>query len=195
MNREEWLTLAAQRIAGWLAEAGHPCGAYRVACGFPSRGGTSAKQRRIGECWEAGASAGNVAEVFVSPVLAQTVDKDGGGVLPVLAHEMVHVATPGAKHGKAFKRAALALGLAGKMTSTHAGDALVARLNALAAELGAYPHDAITPKARGTVGSRLLLVSCGCGIKVRASAKAAEEMAALGWACGTCGEGVRLNDA
>lgn len=194
-TREAWLTAASARIMGWLAEAGYPApGAYRVACGFPSRGGLSNKAKRIGECWDASASAGKVAEVFISPTLAEPVGKDRMGVLPTLAHELVHVVTPKAKHRGPFKLAATAIGLEGKMTSTHSGDALSGRLNALAEELGPYPHDAMTPKVRGLVGSRMLPVSCACGVKVRASAKAAAEIEAAGWRCAECGEAVRLSE-
>src|SRR3970282_413591 len=113
---------------------------------------------------------GKVFEVFISPTLAEPVK-----VLDVLTHELVH-ATVGlkAKHGKLFKRCALAVGLEGKMRSTHAGDALVKLLTGHAKTLGHYPHDELEHMTTGErkQGTRLLKAECGaCGYTGRVTRK------------------------
>lgn len=191
MNREAWLTAAAERIAAEImGPAGYKVPAYRVACGFPSKGALSAKRRRVGECWDDSVTPDKACEILISPVLSDPVGADGNGVLPTLVHEIVH-AVVGLKcgHRGPFKAAATVLGLAGKMTSTHAGPELAQRLNALVESLGPYPNPGITASAKAKVGSRLLLVSCACGIKGRMSQQAAD---ACDWTCATCGEHVRV---
>lgn len=187
-NREAWLAAGADVLCSWLLAAGYPVHAkYRCACGFPSKGATGARSRTLGQAWDPDVSAGQVAEVLISPVLAVPVD-----VLAVLIHELIHVATPKAGHKGPFRKAAAAVGLTGKMTATVAGPELASRLNTLAVELGPYPHDALTPATRGSKGSRLLLVTCGCGIKARMSQKAGEEAMDAGWLCRTCGESIGI---
>lgn len=69
-------------------------------------------------------------------------------VLQTLLHEMIHASDDGASnHSGYFRKTALAAGLEGRMTSTYAGDALRAKLAALASRLGTYPHAAMRPGA------------------------------------------------
>lgn len=123
--------------------------------GWPSKRATAASNRRIGECWAGNAAEDGTPQVFISPVLAESAE-----VLAVLLHEMVHVATPGDGHKAAFKRLATSLGLAGKMTATHAGDELVKRFKAL--KLGKYPHSKLTASAGLKQSTRLLKATCEC---------------------------------
>jgi len=162
INREQWLTQASHTMMEWLEETGyitiHP---YRVSCGFPSRSALSAKSRRIGECWDVIASQESIGEIFISPLLDSPLD-----VLQTLIHELVHHVV-GCEHGHKgpFKRCAKAIGLEGKMTATHAGEALTTRLNALSDKLGPYPHGRINPSAKKKKeGTRLLKILCpACG--------------------------------
>src|SRR5439155_21536293 len=119
-------------------------------------GATASRNRRIGECWHAQCSADGTREVFISPTLA-----DGVEVAGVVVHELVHAAGY-MGHGADFGRVARALGLTGRMTATVPGEALVADLLALTAELGSYPHATLTPgDDERKQGTRLLKVMCG----------------------------------
>lgn len=74
--------------------------------------------------------------IFVSAAL-----QDGPRVLDVLLHEMIHIAIGvELKHGKVFRRTALACGLTGKMTATVAGEELAEFCKKLDKHLGGYPH-------------------------------------------------------
>lgn len=176
------------RAADWMREnlfapIGVTVPPVRVSTGFT---GSRSGNRAIGSCWNAKASADGLAQVFISPVLS-----DSARVLDVLAHELIHAAHPDAKHGKVFKRTALAIGLEGKMTATIAGEALAKRLNALSCPetgvLGPYPHAQLDPGQSGVKkqSTRLLKIECqACEFVARASNKALTEVGIPYCACG-----------
>lgn len=85
MTREEWLTSAVQHLASVFADAGKSLPDVRVSCGFPSKGATSRKQQRVGECWATHAATDGRQQVYISPVIADSVE-----VLAVLTHELCH---------------------------------------------------------------------------------------------------------
>ena len=134
-----------------------------------------------GECWHAGASDDGHHEIIIRADFA-----DQAEVLGILVHELVHAGLPpDAKHGKAFREAALRIGLEGPMRHAMPGAVLKERLNELAASLGPFPHarlnfDRVTlagevvadrPKKQGT---RMLKAEClgaGCGYTVRVAAR------------------------
>jgi hypothetical protein len=180
MNREAWLEAAINALRPMLEENGSPVPAdVRVSCGFP--GGKSV-HKVIGQCWASKANDG-VSQVFVSPLL-----HDGVEILAVLIHELIH-AWNDCKDGHkgAFRRAALAIGLEGKMTATTAGEALTGRLGELAAELGDYPHKKMTLADLGIKKqtTRMIKVECpACGYVVRTTAKWLE----IGTPTCVCGE-------
>jgi hypothetical protein len=180
-TREEWLVAAVAKLADLFAEAGAELPTVRVSVGWP--GGHGKKNAVIGQCWAPAASADNVAQLFISPVLG-----DASRVLDVLAHELVH-ATVGteAGHRGPFAKLAKAIGLEGKMTATIASDGLKARLDDIAAELGEYPHAAITPALAGVKkqGTRMLKVECaeGSGYIVRMTRKWLDEFGAPSCPC------------
>ena len=63
----------------------------RISVGWPSKSATTARTRRIGECWYS--ASDGVPQVFVSPLLADQLQ-----VAAVLMHELVHAALgPGAE--------------------------------------------------------------------------------------------------
>jgi len=102
------------------------------------------------------------------------------GVLPTLTHELVHVVTWGEGHKGRFKQVALACGLAGKMTSTHAGAELCERLAEIAGRLGPYPHGQLTASfsRRKTQSTRMIkceAVKC-CGYVIRTTRKWLDEV-------------------
>lgn len=158
-NREQWLaTLTAIMRHSLFANAGATIpDNVKASCSFPSRSATARKKRRIGECWDASRSATNHFEIFISPVLAETLD-----AAETLAHELVH-ATVGlkAKHGAKFKKLALAIGLEGKMTATTPGPAFKEWLAPVIADIGPYPHGALdVTQGEKKQTTRLLKVSC-----------------------------------
>lgn len=225
-ERETWLTHAADAIKARLAEKGHPItDRFRVACGFPSRGALAARNRIIGQCFAKSDSKGGVMELFISPTLAEVVGIEGRGVLPTLAHELCHAAhmeeanpkyrvdakaddkdyedcrfpTRPVGHGKAFKDAATAMGLEGKMTETNANGELRDFLQTVAEKLGPYPHDAMEPRARmkGMASTaRAMLIGCKCeDVRgVRASAKVAAIVANAAWLCTRCSNPIAIID-
>jgi len=113
-------------------------------------------------------------------------------VLDVLLHEMIHASDDGASQHKGyFRTTALALGLTGKMTATVAGDALRVKLQALADELGPYPHAALRPTASriGKQGTRMLKLICPVdGYTLRTTRKWID----LGFPTCPCGEEMEL---
>ena len=185
MTREEWLTAAStfiyDRIISPIAvmKEGEK---VAVSCGWPSKGALSASRRRVGECWAAEVCGDkSTRHIFISPVLAELVDGYGDGVLPTLAHELVHVvaSTPG--HRGEFKRIALAIGLEGKMTASVAGNELCAKLKAIAAQLFPYPHTLLDPQAKQRTHStpmrNMVAVNCtACDYTVRTTRKWVDEV-------------------
>lgn len=181
-NREQWLHQATEWFRPWFESAGAKIPqTVRVSVGFPSRGAVSAKSRTLGQCWDATASADGVHQVFVSPVLEDTTR-----AAATLAHELVHAAVGTSEgHKGAFKRIAKAIGLEGKMKSTHAGEKLTAAIVAMAEEIGPFPHAPLTP----TVGvkkqsTRMVKAECECGMVVRTTRKWIDEVGLPQCRCG-----------
>jgi hypothetical protein len=188
-TREEWLRAAVDHLRPTFAAQGNPLPpALQVSVGFPSVGALARRTRRVGECWSPQASLDGLHQLFISPLLAEPVL-----VLAVLAHELVHAAvgTP-ARHGPRFRRAALALGLRGRMTATVAGPDLQARLEELARLLGEFPHAGLLARDpdRKKQGTRLLKIVCpSCGYTARTTAKWIE----IGLPTCPCNTTMRLN--
>lgn len=157
-TREGWLEDATQRLRPDFVRASATLpDEVRVSIGFPSKNALGRRNRSIGQCWDGAAAGDSIAQIYVSPLLEDPVE-----VLAVLVHELVHAAI-GCRHGhKApFKRAALRMGLEGKMTATTAGAALRMRLQQLADALGAFPHSRLTPTTPDKKQTtRLLKVAC-----------------------------------
>ena len=152
---------------------------YRVSCSFP--GGPGKKKGVVGQCWSPKASGDNTTEIFISPVEDRAVE-----VLDTLVHENVHRIV-GNKHGhKApFKRLALKVGLEGKMTSTHAGEALREKLTELSEELGTYPHAKVIPgEGKKKQSTRMLKIVCPECDNVARQARG--PYATFGLICGAC---------
>ena len=163
MNREQWLQAASEAIYTdiivpvALAPEGQ---VWLVSCGFPSRNALSNSRRRVGECWPVEAAGdGRTRHIFISPLLTELVDGYGDGVLPTLVHELVHVVAAEPGHRGEFRRIALAIGLEGKMTASVAGNALCGKLNAIAGQLGEYPHVSLAASGRERKqGTRMIKV-------------------------------------
>jgi hypothetical protein len=149
----------------------------RVSCGWPSSRGLSTKSRAVGECWPGDASSDGKNQIFVSPFCSTGTAPSE--VLATLVHEVVHaVVGLENKHGKAFKKCALAVGLDGKMTSTTAGPDLMVTIGEWEKQLGPYPHSPLNPLRRPTKkqGVRMLKMTCKeCGYVARTAKKWLDE--------------------
>lgn len=177
-TREAWLQAAIEQATPLFEQHGYFVPAVRVACGWPVRGGLGKKRRVLGECWTKEASAGNLsAQIFISPALSDVTDEMG--VLATLVHEIVH-AVVGHKnlHNKIFGKCARAVGLEGKLTATHASDALRAQFAVWTVSLGEYPHSQLnglsTDKRKQS--TRLIKLECEtCGYVARTTNKWLDE--------------------
>jgi hypothetical protein len=184
-SREDWLGAATVLIAQVLADrADLELPAVRVACGWPSKGGTKAKNRTLGECWNPEASEDAHAEVFISPM-----ENEALVVVQILTHELIHAALPkGTGHKGPFVKAAKAVGFEAPFTSLQPSDALTEWTQGVVDALPAYPHAKIRPGAEGDKKpqvNRQLLATCeeilgeeagedggsACGYKVRLARK------------------------
>lgn len=178
MTREDWLNKAAERLAEHIGERTGTrfTARIRISCGFPKSGG-GARGAAIGQAWDAACSGDKTHEIFISPVLNEPCA--GEGVLSTLLHEMIHAHVGvAAGHKGPFRKAALACGLEGKMTATHASaDLIEETLRPIADACGPYPHAAMTLPERGKKGSRLIKVECAsCGYIARVTRKWVDEL-------------------
>jgi hypothetical protein len=180
--RETWLNALIERCRPLFEEVDHPLPA-RVRCsiGFPSGGN---RGKALAECWQAAASVDDHHEIFVRPDLA----KDDLDLARIVVHELVHAATPGAKHGPGFKKVALKLGFEGKMKHALPGPAVTDRLRDVLAELGPLPHGRLSPlEVKPKQSTRLLKAQCPvCDYTVRVTSKWIDEAGAP--ICPTCHE-------
>jgi hypothetical protein len=176
-TREEYLVQAVELMRPLFESKDYKIPALHVTCGWPSTGALSPKSKRIGECWDSKASADGKHQIFISPWLQKN---DDAGPLSTLVHEVVHaVVGLAAKHGKLFKECATAVGLEGKMTSTHAGAELMEIIKQWELELGEYPHAKLDPGARPTKKQTTRMFKCECrqcGYVVRTARKWLEEI-------------------
>ena len=173
LNREAWLALVARHVENELfKQNGIPCNPFKVSTGFP-HGGSSLK--RIGECWFGTATKDNVAQVFINPII-----EESARAIDILIHEMIHVAYPTSGHKGEFKKAALKVGLEGKMTATTAGPELSAWIKGIIEIVGEYPHAQIMLSGRKKQTTRMVKMECiYCGYIARTSQKWLDEAGAL----------------
>lgn len=170
-NREHWLNLMLTTyIRSHFKDAGYEVPTnVRFTCGFPSKMALSNTKRRIGECWDDKASADGTFEISISPVLDNSVR-----VVGVQIHEVVH-AVVGLKHGhkKVFGECAAAVGLTKPWTATSETDELKTKIQGWVDRLGPFPHGALSARVleRKAEKGRMLLMQCGCGLKIRTTQK------------------------
>lgn len=172
MTREQWLIQAIEELQDSVfAEHGAVIPPVRVSVGFPGGGH---KRKAIGECWNPEAANDKISQIFISPVLSDSVR-----VLDVLAHEIIHAIYPKAGHKGAFKQLATAIGLEGKMTATTAGPELTEKLKIISENLGDYPHAALNLGNRKKQSTRLIKLECvECGYIARTTNKWIEQIGA-----------------
>ena len=162
-KRETWLAKATDYLRPMFDAQGYqiPCD-VRVTCGFPSSMALRSKngRRAIGMCWSRSCSEANINEIAISPCLSG--ETDSLQVLATLVHELVHAVDDCKNgHGPVFKRIALAVGLEGKMTATHASTALDAHLQKFIDSEGSFPHATLdVAKTHKKQSTRMIKASC-----------------------------------
>jgi len=181
--REDWLAQMIDLLRSDFEKIGSPLPErIRVSCGFPSKSALARKAPRVGECWGVESSEDRSFQVFISPVLKESVE-----VTATLVHELVHcVVGIDCKHRGPFPKVAKALGLEGKMTATTAGEILKTRLKELIEQLGEYPHARLVASNRPkTQTTRMRLIRCpDCGCICRMTRKWVQEVGCPTCACG-----------
>ena len=161
VTREAWLLEAtAQLAASVFAPLGYTVPPIQVSVGYAS---TGLRSSAIGQCWSRASAEDGLNHVFISPTLGTAY-----AVIDTLAHELVHAVDDCQhKHGKDFKKIALAIGLEGPMRSASAGPALKKRLEALLDQLPPYPHGRIKSSPRPRVRAAPPRARCSeCGYRV-----------------------------
>ena len=156
-DREAYLNEAGAII---LEEIIHPHCAnpskheWRASVGFPS----GKPSKVIAQCWVSAASDAGINEIFVTPTIDNTMD-----ILDALTHELVHQSDDCASgHKGHFARVARLVGLEGKLTATHAGPKLQARLQQIIDVLGEIPHAKITPSKSGVKKQTSRMIKFAC---------------------------------
>jgi len=162
-KRETWLARATDYLRPMFEDQGYQIPSdVRVTCGFPSSMALRSKngRRAIGMCWSRGCSDANINEIAISPCLSG--ETDSLQVLATLVHELVHAVDDCKNdHGPAFKRIALAVGLEGKMTATHASTGLNAHLQKFIDAEGFFPHAALdVAKTHKKQSTRMIKARC-----------------------------------
>jgi hypothetical protein len=178
-TREEWLEAAVIRVSRLFKDINIEIPKVRVSVGWPSKGGTSARNKVIGQCWKKSVSKDGVSQIFISPT-----HDDAVTVLATLVHELIHAWDDvESGHKGEFARVAKAIGLKGKMTATvvEVGSPLWKELDAISETLGEFPHAALdvdemekqTPK-QSTRMIKLHAPGC-CGYTARTTRKWIDE--------------------
>lgn len=166
-DRHDWLEAATAWCSRALVKGGYEVPAtVRVSVGFT---GARIGMKAIGACWYPEASTDGHHEIFIGPHIKDPVE-----IVGVILHELVHVvAGKDAKHGKAFKDIAVAVGLTGKMTATTPGDDLRAIIETKFLVTHPYPSGSLDIYAqRPKQTTRLVKCDCEtCGYTVRTTAK------------------------
>lgn len=185
LTREDWLNRAVKLLRPICTQHNIVVPAtVHVSIGWPSRLALSRRRPRIGECWHGEHTKDKHPQLFISPVLNDSVR-----VLDVLLHELLHTALPvKTAHGSAFAKAARAVGLEGKPTATVAGKELRERLVAMVEKLGELPHVGLTATSKRKVQSTRLLKACcsagDCGYIIRVTRRWVDEAGLPTCPCG-----------
>jgi hypothetical protein len=154
--REQWLNNAVTSVRGIFHANGFPIPDHvRVSCGFPSKRARSL-YRNVGEHFSPDASEDATHQIFISPVLDDSVE-----VLGVLVHELSHAVT-GSSHGTEFKHCARKVWLEGSLTQTKVGVNFRTNFAPILESLGIYPHAKLNVASSYKVqGTRMLKAVCG----------------------------------
>ncbi len=167
--RQRWLSLAVEELKVRFHKCGYELPEnLRVSLGWPKGAkGRKGETDTVGQCFFPHHSKDEHFELFISPVVEGEVK-----LLGILAHELCHALNPTERHGKAFKRTAVAVGLTGPMRATEETEEFTAWVNnEVLPVIGLYPAAPIKREEKPTP-TRLLKCLCeGCGYPVRVTKK------------------------
>lgn len=136
---------------------------FRISVGWPK--GKRSDTKVIGECFNEAWSEDGVSQIFISPVLKDTME-----LLGCLTHEMIHAhdACMSGHRGN-FAYIFKHIGMTGKRTQCAAGEELRLKFADIAIKLGKYPHSRMK-RGNAAAGSqkkqttRMLKIACpDCG--------------------------------
>lgn len=164
MNREAWLMEIAKGMEPIFKA--YSLAPYRLTCGWPCKNALATRKRVVGECHSNLISAGKIHEIFISPLLADSLEVAG-----TVCHELAHIAAGlAAGHKGKFIGVCKYVGLTnGKPTTAMPGAPLSNTLAKLIGGIGDYPHKALTPTPKIAVATKDTSLVCPCGCKVRIS--------------------------
>lgn len=148
-----------------------------ISYGFPSRGAFSKTRQAGGEAWQ---QDGKEA-IFINPVLFK--QEKLYTLCGTVIHELIHIKIGiQAKHGKLFKQTMVEVGLEGKPTSSYPSEMLITNLKLM--NLPVLPElDLQKVEKEKKQTTRLLLLECACGRKLRIAKATLEEGLII---CGKC---------
>jgi len=176
-SREDWLNKALLLIRNELIDA-------RTTL-------TTSRQIRVslapmasktlGMCYPSSRSTDGANEITIT-----MHNHDSERILATLVHEAIHAYDDCAsKHRGAFRTAALAVGLEGKMTATNAGPELASTLAEYVTLLGPIPHSALSHQAKDKGRNNNKIKCDDCGFQANLSAKWADQIE-NGFECPVC---------
>tara|TARA_R100001510_G_C7605024_1_gene170477 strand:+ start:80 stop:679 length:600 start_codon:yes stop_codon:yes gene_type:complete len=154
----------------------------RISCSW--LGGQRTK-KAVAQCVKASCATDGHIGINISPARDKPLE-----VVSDTYHELIHalmfILNIECGHRGEFARIAKLCGFLAPMTSTPMSDALRPELQAIADQLGAYPHGAVDINARKKQTTRMVKVVCEpCNNIARQSRTAYQTH---GLVCGTCGD-------
>ena len=156
ITREQWLEKALKELNKRVfkpIDKALDLDKIKISCGFPPNHRAGSKMKTVGVCFPDTTNGFN--EIFINPCVSKS-----GDALSIVAHEGVHARLNCEHgHGKPFRDIAIAIGLEGKMTSTHAGENLKAIIKEITKKIGEYPHEELKVNHKKQ-GTRMLKVHC-----------------------------------
>jgi hypothetical protein len=160
--REQWLNNAVTSVRGIFHANGFPIPDHvRVSCGFPSKRARSL-YRNVGEHFSPDASEDATHQIFISPVLDDSVE-----VLGVLMHELSHAVT-GSSHGTEFKHCVRKVWLEGSLTQTKVGAEFRSNFAPILESLGVYPHAKLNVASNyKPQGTRMIKAVCNTCVETK----------------------------
>lgn len=170
-QREQWLNRAARLLGPQFVKLEAPLPAFRVSCGFTSKG---ARSKAIGEAWSDAADPEGATQIFIDPRR-----DDGLEMLVTLTHELIHAAV-GIRYGHRgrFAEIAIAFGFQRPLTQLPNRNAPVFKtMESILKRLGPYPHKALDCGGMITSGprkqsTRYIKCECKrCGYSLRTTRK------------------------
>lgn len=170
VDRETWLKLFSNSMVQFFKAKGYNLDTdnIRFSCGFPA--GSRGSNKAIGQCWSKTASKDGHNEIFISPIIDDSII-----VMATTVHELCHVIVGTQEgHNPIFGKCARAIGLEGHLTATTSGSELRQILILIRAAIGTYPHAELMFRdpEKKKEGTRLIKVVCPeCGYTVRAAKK------------------------